>query len=354
MTESIKWLYFNIHDLVRVRVEDGHPSEYAVRFVFEPFQTDFLEHIDLSMQFEPPEMGEYSFASDSYLFTDKVVYMNRYKLYLAKDDSVITLAGKRDLVQFVGPVLQWLMLRRQHCLIHSAAIAVKGRGILLPGWGGTGKTSSIVCLLKEIPGASFLSDDFTILSAEGNLLAYPKAFFIYPYHRNLFPHLFKQKHKPLVPPVLSNVLEHVRTVVRPICMAFPKLENIARRITPEHMQIPARTALPDVEFSGSAPLDTVLFMERYSGTQTQIIEISVEEARRRLVGNWYYEQQRCGQDAFLAAGSTALFDISEFFAKMASVIESAFSNRKIFLLRTAKLRPKEFGKVVVEKVCKVL
>jgi hypothetical protein len=311
--QKTEWTYFNLHDSLRLRVEKGHPSEYMSEFLFGPFRTDFLEQVDLTLQFRPPEIGEYSFASDSYLFTSNHVYVKQYKIHLAKAGSSVILAGKRNLLPYVGPVLQWLMLQKGHCLAHAAAVAVNGRGILLPAWGGTGKTTAIVSLLKKVPGASFLSDDYTILSEKGYMLAYPKAFFIYPYHRDLFPHLFKARHKPLMPPALSGALERVRKVVRPVCMAFPRLENIARRITPEHMLVPAHVALPDVDFSSSAPVDIVLFVVRYSGEKTLVEEIDAAEATRQLVGNWYYEQYESGQNTFSAMGSTALVGIPEFF-----------------------------------------
>jgi len=204
--KKTEWTYYNLHNVLRVRVEKGHPSEYAARFVFGPFQTDPLDEVDLSLQFEPPGIGQHCIASYSYLFTENHVYLKQYKMHIARDGAAFVLAGKRDLVPYIGPVMQWLLMQKDHSMVHSAAVAVGGRGILLPGWGGTGKTSAIICLLKDVADTSFLSDDYTILSAKGELLAYPKAFFIYPYHRGLFPHLFKAKHKPLVPPVLSGLL----------------------------------------------------------------------------------------------------------------------------------------------------
>ena len=349
-----EWTYYNLHNVIRIRVEKGHPSEYAAGFVFGPFKTDSLDSVDLSLQSEPPDMGEYGIGSYSYLFTEKHVYVKQYKTHLIRDGASFTLAGKRDLVPYIGPIMQWLMMQKNHCFVHSAAVSVNGEGILLPGWGGTGKTSAIICLLKEIRGAGFLSDDYTILSAEGHLLAYPKAFFIYPYHRDLFGHLFKAKHKPLVPAALSGILEHIRTVVRPICMAFPRLENVARRLTPEHMQVPARVALPDADFSDKAPLKVVLFVERYSGDRILLEEMSLSEAKRRMVGNWYYEQGRCGQDSLLAVGAPAIIDIPEYFSKMASIIEAACKDRRILRLRMGQMRPTDIGKTVVNTVRQVM
>lgn len=252
MTGDDKWLYFNMHDLVRMRVEARHPSEHSIRLVFDPFRVDSLEDADLTLRSDVPRIGDHSIAGQSYLFTDRQVFLRDYQLHLVRDGDRFVMASTRDLLPYVVPVIQWLLLQRECSLVHGAAVAIEGRGVLLPGWGGTGKTSGIVCLLRDMPGAAFLGDDYTIVTSDGRLLAFPKALFIYPYHHRLFPHVFKARHKPLVPPAFSGVLEYVRTAVRPTIMAFPALERIARRITPEHMQVPARKALPDAEFADSA------------------------------------------------------------------------------------------------------
>ena len=49
MSTTHDWLYFNIHNLVGMRVQAGHPSERSVRLVYGPFETDFLDKIDLTL-----------------------------------------------------------------------------------------------------------------------------------------------------------------------------------------------------------------------------------------------------------------------------------------------------------------
>jgi hypothetical protein len=347
---NAEWLFFNIHNLVGMRVQSGHASQRSIRLAFGPFETESLERIDLTLQYEPPEIGEHSFASESYLFTNRHVYIKNYKLHLVNQENGCVLASNRDLLPFVMPVIQWLLLKKQHSFVHGAAVAIKGQGILLPGWGGTGKTSAIICLLKEVPDTSFLGDDYSIVSDKGRLLSFPKAFFIYPYHRNLFPHLFKIHHKPLVPPFLSGLLERVRTVVRPAVMALPRLESFARRITPEHMQVPAHTAIPNAVFVDNVPLDSILFVERYSGTKSIIDKLGVSEAKRQLIGNWNYEQGRCAVDLILGAGGTGVLDLEAYYSRMSLVLEKALSNRCIYRLRMGAMTPAETGKTIVEAI----
>lgn len=354
MAQNNAWLYFNVHGLVRVRVERGHASERSVRLVFGPFETESLDHIDLTLQYEPPSIGEHCFGGESYLFTSQHAYIKKYKLHLVNKGNAYVLAGKRDLLPFVMPVIQSLLLDKQHSFVHGAAVAIKGQGILLPGWGGTGKTSAIICLLKEVPDTTFLSDDYTIVSARGRLLSFPKAFFIYPYHRGLFAHLFKARHKPLVPAFLSGLLERVRTLVRPAVMAMPRFESLARRITPEHMQVPARTALPDAVFVDDVPLEKVLFVDRYSGEKPTIEELTLSEAKRRLIGNWNYEQGRCGLDLVLGAGGTGVLDLEAYYSRMADVLGKGLSKRAIYRLRVGRMTPAKTGETVVDTIREIV
>ena len=218
-----QWVYYNIHDLVRIRLQKDHISKRSFELFFGPFRTDFLkeEEIDLSVQEHSPEISEFSDAGGSYYFSDNHLYFIKHKVHLLKKNDSWILAGQRDLLPFVNPVLQMLFLRKGCCAIHGASVAINGRGVLLPGWGGTGKTSAVICILKEIGGSSFLSDDFSIISPD-TIYSNPKAFFIYPYHRSLFPHLFRSKHKILIPSCFSDVFEKIRALARPAIMTFPQ------------------------------------------------------------------------------------------------------------------------------------
>jgi len=64
--------------------------------------------------------------------------------------------------QMVEPALRWLAQPLGFIWVHSTCLVKEGRGILIAGQGGTGKTRLLLNWLKQ--GNPFLSDDFTILS----------------------------------------------------------------------------------------------------------------------------------------------------------------------------------------------
>jgi hypothetical protein len=96
-------------------------------------------------------------------------------------------------------LLQNLLLQQHRSFVHAAAIDVHGRGILLPAFGGVGKTSFIARAVRE-EGVKLLGDDMVIISGEGTLEPYLRPLALYEYHKALFPDFFANnpiEYKPL-------------------------------------------------------------------------------------------------------------------------------------------------------------
>lgn len=70
-------------------------------------------------------------------------------------------------------LLRFLLVSRGYVLLHSAALVVDGEAVLLSAQTDTGKTSTVIKLVRE-RGYDFLSDDMTIVSADGRAICYPK------------------------------------------------------------------------------------------------------------------------------------------------------------------------------------
>jgi putative flippase GtrA len=70
-------------------------------------------------------------------------------------------------------LLRFVMADRGRMLLHSACLELDGHGIMLSARTDTGKTGTILRLLRE-QGGLFLSDDMTIIDAQATALAFPK------------------------------------------------------------------------------------------------------------------------------------------------------------------------------------
>lgn len=84
--------------------------------------------------------------------------------------------------------VQLLLVPQGISLVHAAGINLNGRGIIFPAAGGIGKTT-LVSQLKNLPGFSFLGDDFVMVDRSGMMLSYPNDLSVYPYHLPVMPEL---------------------------------------------------------------------------------------------------------------------------------------------------------------------
>jgi hypothetical protein len=348
-----EWLYFNIHDLVKMRISASHPCAYSIKDSYECFQVDHAADCDLTLSEHMLMPSECSDASGTYTFTHSCTRINKFMVDVASYEDKLFLSGKRDLLPFIGPLVELKALDRGATFIHCASMAIDNNGILMPAWGGTGKTSAAIELLK-LQGSAFMGDDYAIIRDDGTLLAYPKPFFIYPYHKNLFPHLFKNKPKFIIPTWFGKPMAMIRQAVRPLIMSFPRLESICRRLTPEHMKVKARQALPSAEFAEKAPLKLILFIERYSGSKSQLDQIDPILARHRVIGNYYFEGGVLSQDLVLGCGATGLFGLEDWFGKMGDVIDEVFGKFPIYRLRIPPMDPDSTGKAIASCVKELL
>ncbi len=73
--------------------------------------------------------------------------------------------------RLVRPTLQLALLGRGAAAVHSAAVELDGKAVLLAGWSESGKTETALALLEE--GARFLSDKWTVVGDDGTASVFP-------------------------------------------------------------------------------------------------------------------------------------------------------------------------------------
>lgn len=77
----------------------------------------------------------------------------------------------RAYARLVRPALQVALHGRGAVAVHSAAVGVDGRGVLVAGWSESGKTETALALVER--GASFVSDKWTVVADDGTAAAFP-------------------------------------------------------------------------------------------------------------------------------------------------------------------------------------
>ncbi len=73
----------------------------------------------------------------------------------------------------IEALLRFLFVSQGRMLLHSACLELNGTGIVLSAKTDTGKTGTVLRLVRE-QGAKFLSDDMTVIDATGQAWAFPK------------------------------------------------------------------------------------------------------------------------------------------------------------------------------------
>jgi dolichol-phosphate mannosyltransferase len=73
----------------------------------------------------------------------------------------------------IEALLRFVMVSRGRMLLHSACVELDGVGVMLSALTDTGKTATVLRLLRE-HGGRFLSDDMTIVSPDGRAMCFPK------------------------------------------------------------------------------------------------------------------------------------------------------------------------------------
>lgn len=329
------WAQFNIHDRLRLRVAESAPTASLLAEMFAPFLSEGLDQFDITVTTTDDELEGTSHAEDDYRYTEEGLYMAASRVQVRIGADGYRVSGTRELLTTVLPLIDLLMTRRGAAMIHAATFAHQGRGVALPAWGGTGKTSTMAKLMR-LDGVQFMGDDWAFASREGELLGYAKPMFIKPHHRVIYPHLFEQRQKPLIPSSISGPVAKLTTLVHPLVTQYPKLAGFSRRWSPEYLTVRPRQAFPGAVVADHAPLSLAMFVDRYDGTECMIEERDRRWMVSRLVGNFHSEITRHSQEVLTALAATGLISLEAFFQEKADVLSEALDRTPVYLLRVPR------------------
>lgn len=355
-----EWLEFDVHGRVAFRVAGSAPTAALFADIFAPFLTQGLNHYDLTItgEFESVPGGAFGEAhgETEFQYTDRALYLDSKDVQIILDENGFHLNGQSELLVMALPLIDQIAVTKGAAMIHALTVAYRGHGLNMPAWGGTGKTSTMAKLLK-IDGFSFMGDDWAFLTEQKDLLGYAKPMSIKPYHRTIYPHLFKKRHKPLVPPMLSKPIHSMTTRVHPYVSRYPRVASFTRRWSPEHIMVTPQQAFPQASFATSAPLVASIFVERFEGEPG---DVQFGEKRNswmvsRLIGNFNSELTKHSRLVMTALGAAGIVPIERFFSDKAAVLDRALQGTPSFLLRVPKvLTPDQASDIIVKHIQQVL
>lgn len=327
------WLSFDIHGRAVMRVAADAPTAPQMADMFRGFRDDGAtgpSDLTVTGQLEP--MAHPAFGEHDYAYTSNALHLLGPDVQVVADGDNMRVHGTRELLTTVLPVLDNLMARRGLAMIHAATFSIGGRGIAMPAWGGTGKTSTIAKLVKHAD-VGFMGDDWAFVNREQELLGFPKPMFIKPHHRTIYPHLFAGARKPLIPSKLSQPVARLTTLVHPLVTQYPKTAAFSRRWSPEHRIVSIAEALPNVRIDSRVPLSASVFVERYDGTATRLEERDEDWTAARMIGNFHIEMTKYSQEVLAALGSTSIVPLERHFAEKTSVVRQAIHDIPCYVMQ---------------------
>lgn len=154
----------------------------------EAFRTQRV-HGPLDIEIRPGKVGDGHFRRRTRVTQYMSPAATKYEEHLGRYGADFSIGMGATIDVVVGPMLvrsphvlytniieallRFVMVSRGYMLLHSACLELEGRGVMMSALTDTGKTGTILRLLRE-NDSKFLSDDMTIMSPDGMALTYPK------------------------------------------------------------------------------------------------------------------------------------------------------------------------------------
>jgi hypothetical protein len=323
---------FDVHGLVGIDVAPGTPGESQLRDMLGPFLGGSHAPLRLHVSGETTAVADQSHAEDAYRFTADSLYLPADRVQIIETRDGYAVQGSGELLTAVIPLLDALCIRENVAMIHAAVVDYRGSGVLLPAWGGVGKTSTVAKLVAK-PGVRFMADDWAFLGSDGMLMGYAKPMFLKPHHRNIYPDMFSGARKPLAPGWLTNSVARLATAVHPVIVRYPKTAAFTRRWSPEHRMVHPEEVFGPSRISSGALTRLAIFLERFDGSDARLEMRSTEWMTSRIVGNFHSELPMVSRRLVEALGATGLVPLEEYFANKAAVVRQALDGVPCSLLR---------------------
>lgn len=174
------------------------------------------------------------------------VYMNAIGVYLQ--------------AQVLEPIMYQKLLEDRILFMHAGGVTEDGKGVLLPAYGGTGKTTLSMALLNK--GDKLLGDDLLIVDVDKQ--------FVYPYPRPL--HIFTYNVENLrgaTIPFTYRFAVYFKNVIRWF------LERILRTEFLISTRIHADEIFPGDIFGEASPVGAIAFL-RKTGPGVEVVPVTEE------------------------------------------------------------------------------
>jgi len=241
---------------------------------------------------------------------------------IEKKDFGYHLTVSQECNEWLVVCFQLLLLENGYSLIHAAGLEKESKAMLLPSWGGVGKTATVVKMVKD-NGWKLLGDDLLIIDSKGNVIPFLKPFVIYGYHEPLFPELFKQKRGIIIRNhSISDALRKFIPSIKKMLRIMPGLLAFARKHNPHSMRIKPSEVFFEEQLSKGAIVSQVTWLERLPAIG-MVKTLKNEQIVSKITAVTILEVFGERINAINIMCGSGIFNFSDLYVKMHNVISKS-------------------------------
>ena len=254
----------------------------------------------------------------------------------------------------INPYLQLLLAPQGVSMVHAAGVERNGDVLLLPAFGGAGKTLAAGVLVQE-HGYRFLGDDIVLLTREGQVLPFPRPLMLYGYHDVVYGDYLKKFRSAVIMQrsigrLKRNVVVNLplRSLIGGIARGAG-VEGFARRVasTQEHLV----GAEPEDVFgrerlSNGGRVKRVVMLQRSDGMAFRCTDTVATQVAQRMFAIIHLEW--ASEWPFVtAAAAHGLIDLGGYYAATRETITSGIGDADAQeLIGPAQLPAKEYARSI--------
>lgn len=328
--------FFSVLDLVGIAVDENYPWQdtlfiaQGVSMIGKDAYEKCKRTITVSYR-KKLDFNAFRFIGDGAYIGENAYADESYGAIITKKEKGFDLSVSQECNEWLVILLQISLLEIGYTLLHAAALEKDGEVLLLPSWGGVGKTATVCRFVRE-HGWKLLGDDLVILGKE-RILPFLKPFVIYPYHKNLFPELFAAGKNHTVKNIavsswMSKIIPCVKRMLRP----FPMILAFLRKHNPQSMRVPPQRIFRKDQLSSGGIVKKIVWLERSKKTGIDFIACSEELLASKATGVTCVELFSARLEAVFHMCGAGMIGFNDVFIRMQDILKQAFNKKECFLL----------------------
>lgn len=213
----MKELYFNIHNLIKIRVYYKNKRDCEdIASKYNCFQSNIINECQIELY-----LGADLFPIDKRTDSQEGIYVKkrrriaRWEMYVVGFDSQcakIYYSGNRYsyrylFIYILEAIINYYLLLRGYSLIHAAAFVYKNKAFVVNTTNYGGKTTILLKMIER--GASFMSEEMTIISNKGEVLSYPLPLILHDYNLAQYQMCPIGRNKYLAQRIILNIIRRL-------------------------------------------------------------------------------------------------------------------------------------------------